>query len=70
MKADERSAQVARMLRSLGEEVRHGGFDEYPQFCEETLMKMIPLMSKKMHEYLMNEIENTSIKGIDRKGFK
>lgn len=60
---------VQKMLSALSEEEMYGGFNEYPQFCEEALETLIPLLPHKALDYLMDEIEANSHRGISRKDF-
>lgn len=57
------------MLLALGEESEQGGFNEYSQFCEEALIDLLSLLPHKALDYLMDEIEQTSMLGISRKNF-
>lgn len=61
--------QAINMLEALGNEHNEGGFNEFPQFCEETLTDLIKTMTGKQLEWLIGEIEKTSCSGINRKSY-
>jgi len=63
---ENKRVKLKRMLEDLGEENTKGGFNEYSQFCEESLANLINIMTVKQIDWLMGQIEETTKVSINR----
>jgi deoxyribodipyrimidine photolyase len=56
------------MLKALGEENEHdGGFNEFAQFCEESLADLAEHLTEEGQQLLIENIERTSCLGVTRR---
>lgn len=67
---ENRKQMVKQMLYCLFTENERGGFNEFAQFCEERLRDLIDSMTDKQITWLIEEIENTSCQGLNRRNYK
>jgi hypothetical protein len=64
----ERAERIREMLKGLAAEQEHeGGFNEFPQFCEEALAELADHLSEEGRQLLIEKIEQTSCLGVTRR---
>jgi hypothetical protein len=67
----ERADRIREMLIALGtEHDQEGGFNEFPQFCEETLAELAEHLTEEGQQLLIESIERTSCLGVTRRSPK
>lgn len=57
---EQKVERIKEMLQSLAEENDHGGFNEFPQFCEHWLRENLHYLSNEGLNSLVSKIERNS----------